>query len=258
MKEKIEKVLAELEIRLKIANNELKTCPEGTLSFVKRKGQGTFFRVMYSGGRRLRKSINKAPELICKLARKEYLTKEKEILEKNIKTLKTAIELLTEPSADNILKAVSRHLQGIPRQYFFAQQKKDDWANRPYQMSDYKPEEKKHTTSRGLKVRSKSEVLIAEMLYMFNISFRYEQVIWIGEIMLIPDFTIRLPDGRIFYWEHCGLMSSKEYREHHKWKMEVYEKAGIVPWKNLIVTYDDEDGNINVGIIESEIKNKLI
>ena len=53
-------------------------------------------------------------------------------------------------------------------------------------------------------------------------------------------------------------MSSKEYREHHKWKMEVYEKAGIVSWKNLIVTYDDEDGNINVGIIESEIKNKLI
>lgn len=97
-------------------------------------------------------------------------------------------------------------------------------------MSNYKPEEKRHTTSRGLKVRSKSEVLITEML----------------------------PDGRVFYWEHCGLMSLKEYREHQKWKMEVYEKAGIVPWKNLIVTYDDEDGNINVGIIESEIQNKLI
>ena len=53
-------------------------------------------------------------------------------------------------------------------------------------------------------------------------------------------------------------MSSKEYREHQKWKIEVYEKASIVPWKNLIMTYDDEDGNINAGIIESEIKNKLI
>ena len=37
---------------------------------------------------------------------------------------------------------------------------------------------------------------------------------------------------------------------------KMYESVGVVPWKNLIVTYDDEDGNINVGIIESEIKNK--
>ena len=186
-------MLAELSQRLENANKELSTCPEGTLSYVKRHGRGTFFQIIYYGGKRLRKSINKAPDFIRGLARKEYLIKEK-----------------------------------------------------------------KHTTSRGLKVRSKSEVLIAEMLYIFNIQFRYEQVIRINGIVLVPDFTIRLPNGKIFYWEHCGLMSSREYREHQKWKMEMYEKAGIVPWKNLIVTYDDEDGNINVGIIESEIKNKLI
>ncbi len=258
MKEKIEKVLAELEIRLKFANNELKTCPEGTLSYVKRGGRGTFFQIINSGGKRLRKSINKAPDFIRGLARKEYLIKEKKLLEHNIKVLKDVIKTLVEPSPDNVLKSISKHLQGIPKHYFFPDHNKDCWANQPYEKSNYKPEEKKHTTSRGLKVRSKSEVLIAEMLYIFNIQFRYEQVIRIGGIMLVPDFTIRLPDGRIFYWEHCGMMSSKEYREHQKWKMEVYEKAGIVPWKNLIVTYDDEDGNINAGIIESEIKNKLI
>lgn len=258
MKEKIEKVLAELEDRLKLANIELKMCPEGTLSFVKRDGRGTFFQIINSGGKRLRKSINKAPDFIRGLARKEYLIKEKRLLEKNIKVLREVMKSLVEPSPDNVLRSISRHLQGIPEEYFFPEQNKDCWANQPYEMSNYKPEEKKHTTSRGLKVRSKSEVLIAEMLYIFNIQFRYEQVIRINGIVLVPDFTIKLPDGRIFYWEHCGLMSSKEYREHQKWKMEIYEKGDIVPWKNLIVTYDDEEGNINVGIIESEIKNKLI
>ena len=53
-------------------------------------------------------------------------------------------------------------------------------------------------------------------------------------------------------------MAKKECRAHQKGKKEVYEKAGKKKKKNLIVTYDDEDGNINVGIIESEIKNKLI
>ena len=258
MKEKIEKMLAELSERLENANKELSTCPEGTLSYVKRGGTGTFFQIINFGGKRLRKSINKAPDFIRGLARKEYLIKEKKLLEKNIKVLKDAMKTLVEPSPDNVLKSISKHLQGIPEHYFFPQQNKDCWANQPYEMSDYRPEEKKHTTSRGLKVRSKSEVLIAEMLYIFNIQFRYEQVIRINGIVLVPDFTIKLPDGRVFYWEHCGLMSSKEYREHQKWKIEVYEKAGIVPWKNLIMTYDDEDGNINVGIIESEIKNKLM
>lgn len=274
MKEKIEKMLAELEVRLKIANNELKACPEGTLSVVKREGKMTFFQIMYLEGRRQRKSLAKTPELIFGLARKEYLTKEKDILEKDVKVLKAAIKSLVEPSADNVLSSISGHLRDVPDKYFFLENLKNsgsssggnsgkntdrkiNWADRPYRMSSYRAEEKTHTTSRGLKVRSKSEVLIAEMLYRYNIPFRYEQVIQIGDIILVPDFTIRLPDGRIVYWEHCGLMVLKEYREHHKRKMEAYEKAGIVPWKNLILTYDDENGNINVGIIESEIKNKL-
>ena len=76
MREKIEKMLAELETRLKIANNELEICPEGTLSFVKRKGRATFFQIIYFGGKRLRKSINKMPEVIRGLARKEHKSPE--------------------------------------------------------------------------------------------------------------------------------------------------------------------------------------
>ena len=40
--------------------------------------------------------------------------------------------------------------------------------------------------------------------------------------------------------------------------MNMYERAGIVPWKNLIVTYDDEYGGIDTRIIEAEIRNKLL
>ena len=67
-----------------------------------------------------------------------------------------------------------------------------------------------------------------------------------------------LPNGQIIYWEHAGMMHIEEYRLRHKQKMEVYESAGIVPWKNLIVTYDDEAGNLDIRIVESEIKNKLL
>ena len=39
--------------------------------------------------------------------------------------------------------------------------------------------------------------------------------------------------------------------------MEIMEKGGIVPWKNLIVTYDI-DGSINVPMIKSIIEKDVI
>ena len=76
-------MLAELSERLDNANKELSTCPEGTLSYVKRGETGTFFQIINFGGKRLRKSINKAPDFIRGLARKEYLIKEKKLLERS-------------------------------------------------------------------------------------------------------------------------------------------------------------------------------
>lgn len=40
--------------------------------------------------------------------------------------------------------------------------------------------------------------------------------------------------------------------------MNMYETADIVPWKNLIVTYDNENGTIDLAIIDGEIRNKLL
>jgi hypothetical protein len=44
----------------------------------------------------------------------------------------------------------------------------------------------------------------------------------------------------------------------NKWKRSVYEQMGIVPWNNLIITYDTEDGGLSSGIIDAEIHNKLM
>lgn len=55
-----------------------------------------------------------------------------------------------------------------------------------------------------------------------------------------------------------GMTNDENYIRHHRWKMNIYEKMDIVPWKNLIVTYDDEYGNVSIPLIESEIKYKLM
>ena len=121
------------------------------------------------------------------------------------------------------------------------------------------PEKKVHVTSRGEKMRSKNEVLHAEVMYRNHIPFRYEPVIHIGTTALILDFeAMRIRDAKIIYAEHCGMPHNKEYMARHKRKMELYESVGIVPWDNLIVTYGDINGNIDVRAIEGELRSKLL
>lgn len=260
----LEHLLTDLQKRQDAVNKELMGCPTGVLMQAKRNGKTTFFQVTRKNGVRNRKGINKHPEIISHLVRKQYLQTELELLHKNIKALEQALMMFSDTTTENIMRNMPHKYLEISEEYFFqyknaeCKDKAYDWARAPYNRSNYMADKKVHFTSQGLAVRSKSEVIIAEKLYEYNIPFRYEQVMNVGQYTFVPDFTILLHETDYFYWEHCGMTSNEKYMRHHRWKMDMYEVSGIVPWKNLIVTYDNEDGNIDTGIIESEIKNKLI
>lgn len=106
-------------------------------------------------------------------------------------------------------------------------------------------------------MRSKSELIIAEKLDSYGIPYRYDAVLHYRGYSLSPDFTFMTTNGLV-YWEHCGLMGNIKYRNHNKWKLSMYEQMGIVPWNNLIITYDTEDGGLSSSIIDAEIHNRLL
>ncbi|MBS5334914.1 MAG: hypothetical protein UC708_01365 [Anaerovoracaceae bacterium] len=253
IKEKMSQMLSQLEKKLISDNMELEECPAGQISCTKRQGKNTYFRVEVQEGHRKRTSINKNQKLIEGLARKKYLSLEVSRLEKNINIIKALMADYLPDEVDDILREMPSPIQA----YCLPKISTQSWSNVPYNMSTYMPERKVHTTSRGLKVRSKSELLIVEKLYEHDIEFRYEQVLRIDNVDFAPDFTIRTRNGGIIYWEHCGLTNNDKYLKAHKRKLEIYEQAGIVPWKNLIISYDDEYGILNLAIVESEIINKI-
>ena len=41
-------------------------------------------------------------------------------------------------------------------------------------------------------------------------------------------------------------------------KLELYARAGITMWNNLIVTYDDAEGNLDATIIEGLIRTIIL
>lgn len=241
---------------------ELRKMPEGTLTFRNNNGNIQFVQLLsYSeAGNVLRKrrGITTDTHLTMKLARKKYLKISTELLLKEIDRLSKFIEQRTEPTPDNILKMLSENWNHVPRSYLFPHKtNQEKWAAAEYRRNGKNLHELRHTTSRGLKVRSKSELLIAEKLDSYGIPYRYDQVIGNTRYIFSPDFTIKTKRGFI-YWEHCGKMSDSDYRAYNKWKLSQYESMKIVPWDNLIITYDQNDGDFDMRIIESEILNKLI
>jgi hypothetical protein len=110
-----------------------------------------------------------------------------------------------------------------------------------------------HRTSRGEAVRSKSEVIIANLLHAKGIDYHYEHPLELGGVVKYPDFTIEDDDaGVTYHWEHCGLLHDPAYRCRWEEKQQWYREHGIVsldlgggPKGTLIVTRDQPDGGID-------------
>ena len=99
-------------------------------------------------------------------------------------------------------------------------------------------DEKKHTTLSEYFVRSKSEVIIANMLVSEEVPFIYEEPLYAPDgTMFLPDFTVRFR-GETYYWEHIGRLDLPDYKAHWEIKEKWYEKH--FPGK-LLITYEGKD-----------------
>jgi len=111
-------------------------------------------------------------------------------------------------------------------------------------------------------VRSKSELVIANMLYQLGITYQYEPKY---EGLLVPgivrpDFMFADPAGDAIIWEHLGMLTRDDYRQSWKRKREWYLQNGFVEGVSLFITQDDEKGGLDsedVRNIAKQIKNLL-
>ena len=112
-----------------------------------------------------------------------------------------------------------------------------------------------HHTVEGEIVRSKSEVIIANALHYNGLKYEYEPILKLENRIFRPDFKVIDGDtGKIWYWEHGGLMTDSKYRKDLENKKAFYAKNGIEENKNLIITFDDEKGGIDSKAIDELIK----
>lgn len=162
------------------------------------------------------------------------------------------------------------------------------WLEKKYVGRPFDDESPELLTSTGVRVRSKSEVIIADALARFGVPYRYEFPYQMkctkkGEVLrdecsalnrgvssvcrekrrqilrVCPDFTcVDLRTRREFIWEHFGMVDSPEYAKNFVEKMKMYAENGYVEGVNLIATYETKDCYLSVPYVERLIKLVII
>lgn len=117
--------------------------------------------------------------------------------------------------------------------------------------NSFMPEHRIHKTPGGVLVRSKSELIIGSMLEAKGMRYEYEHLVFLEGNPVYPDFTIRRKsDDTPVLWEHFGLMSDAAYRAKNTQKIIQYLNCGYRLGHDLIITYDDDNGSIDMEQIE--------
>ena len=119
-----------------------------------------------------------------------------------------------------------------------------------------------HTTSDGKFVKSKSELIIYELLIARGIEVLYEEPLVIDNVKKLPDFYICDDAGREYYWEHLGMLNDENYRINWNNKQKWYESNNIIPLEQgggkngtLIITRDDKKGGFSAEYVKKMIED---
>ena len=272
---KLDQAARDLQMVLNQNTTELSRMPEGYLRSYCTGGTRYYSQVIRTDKGCSRTGINRKPNLIKQLAGKECLLAIKEAGEWNALLLEELLEKYRSLDLRDLIAGMDNAVRSLPEEAILSakmpvgmvnpnQAKNErmkrllEWAQEPFEQSTYKPEEKIHLTSTGVYVRSKSEASIIEKLFDYGVGNRYEQILKLSGKKFAPDFSFLDAVGEPFYWEHAGMMHIPKYARRHKYRMGVFERHGIVPWRNLIVTYDTEDGGINTGLIDSIVRFQVL
>jgi len=118
-----------------------------------------------------------------------------------------------------------------------------------------------HRTARGERVRSKSEVIIADKLHSFGIDYQYEAPFHGSDgSYRLPDFTVDDPaSGLKVFWEHLGMLSVPEYKRSWERKLQWYASNGVLPGDGgangvLVTSEDSAAGGIDSKALDDQIR----
>ena len=270
----IEKRLVELQNLLFTKKKSYEKAPQGRIRISQNGGHPEYYLVTERGSLRGKYLPHSQKTLARQLAQKDYDARLIKLLQKEISALQNYMKQTSNgraiPELYDSLCPARRSLITpaiLTNEQYAARWQDVSWTGRPFESdAPY------ICTARGERVRSKSEVIIADTLFRHNIPYRYEFPITLkrsnsadirrdfgSSITLYPDFLCLNTRTRTeFYWEHFGLMDSTEYSNNAAGKLRLYTENGILAGRNLIITMETQTEPPSIKALEKLIEEFLL
>lgn len=252
----------QLETLISKKKAALKNAPQGHLRICRKPSS---YKMYYhireegdSNGKYIRK---KDRELARRLAQKDYDLAVLQAAEKEAEVLTRALLLLPETTAEEIYESLSASRQEfITPVRLTDSQFVQEWLSEPYEKKPVSEDTPEFITDQGERVRSKSELIIANMLYHMRIPYKYEcPLILDGNRVIYPDFTaLNVAQRKVYYLEHLGMMDDPEYCNDALERIRMYQRNDIFPGDSLILTHETGRHPLNVRNVEKLVKHFLL
>lgn len=200
-------------------------------------------------------------ELVKALAQKTYNEKILRYTEKTTKQIGRLLENYEDDKVEKIYKSenIKRQKLIMPIEATY-EQIIEQWVATPFKGKGFSDSMPVILTNKGIRGRSKSEKILADYFDSLGLVYKYECPLYLNNFgNIYPDFTfLSRKTGREIYWEHEGMMDNPEYARAAIQKIETYEKNGIFPGENLILTFETSMTPINTELMQMNVKKYLL
>ena len=118
-------------------------------------------------------------------------------------------------------------------------------------------------TANGERVRSKSEIIIADHLRRYGVVYKYEKPLELTvhgrRVTFYPDFTVmNSRTGRIYYLEHFGMMDNEDYYNAVLRKLDAFEMNQLLIGRDVLLLHESSSAPLNTRVLDCYIQEYLV
>jgi hypothetical protein len=253
------------------SKDEAANLPDGYILCKKTDGKPRLYRRIKLANSKYKDSyLGKADEeLKRQLAKRMFLEKMTDAQIKSAELIDRSVQLLKQAEATCSAKKVLDQLPEGVEAFVDVSEKVDQGKIEKFMDVPSNMMKNPHKINTGLitkqgeEVRSKSELIIANMLFDAGIPYHYELILAFDAQpgfmdVVYPDFTaMNIRTGKVMYWEHFGMMDNQQYFNEYVRKMENYSAYGYLPGRDVILSFETAESGLRTKTVAKLIEKFL-
>lgn len=250
-----------LESRIELIKKRYKTAPEGSLRIVNKWNNHQYYHKIDLGDTEGKYIPRKDRPLAARLAQKDYDKKLLDALTNQQKALQRFIKDYDPDAAQQVYEKLTDPRKELVTPEFLSDEEFiKQFLSQPYTRLGFKSTDPEFYTDNGERVRSKSEILIANAMFRNKVPYLCEFPVYDNGILIAaPDFkclNVRL--RKVYYWEHLGKLGDQDYANRNVNKFEKYTLSKDFDESRLILTFETDTHPLNTRVIEEKIRRFLL